>query len=335
MTLSQTALLTKQIITFSMLVIILGIVSFIGYKIWHSYYLAHLPIIEEKPDTKFGILTVPDFPQTTASSSSFSYSIDTQTGNLPQLGIDPGFEKLQKVYFVNKTFATLLSSQQSQNLAEKFNIATSPEILSDTDYRFSDTGKTLTVDLDSGNFIFERQATPSGNEALDDDTKLVSDFKNMLQNLGVLKDDLNSGLSKVIKLKPNVAQISLWPTSINGKPILTPQYDVSLVNAKVQKSADNIENYLSLNFSYFPIDLSTFATYPIKTSEQALEDLKSGKGIIAVEPPQSNASITSVYLGYFLGQSYSPYLEPIFVFQGPHFVAYVSAIKEEFQTQAR
>ncbi len=122
MTLSQTAIITKQIITFSIIFLILGISSFIGYKVWYAYYLAHLPVKEPTPDTKFGVLPQPNFPQSFVSSSNYTYSIDTTTGNLPKLGIDEGFDKLSKVYFIPQVFASLLSGEKSQKLAKEFNM---------------------------------------------------------------------------------------------------------------------------------------------------------------------------------------------------------------------
>lgn len=344
MTLSQTAVLTRQVIFIFSLTLILGTISFIGFNIWHAYYLAHLPPVEEKPDTKFGQLPPLNFPPSKVSSSNFSYSIDTSTGNLPKIGIDPGFDKLIKIYFVTKTFASLLSGEKSQNLAEKFNIQNPPEILSDTNYLFREDNKSLNVDLDSGNFIFKKEATFSGQESLDDDNKLVSDFEGVLQNLGVFKEDLKTGRTKVVLLKNDsgkliptdlrteavAVQISLWPTAIDKKPIFTSEYDRSEIFAVVLKSANNLDNYLTLNFTYYPIDTSTFATYPLKSAEVAFEDLKNGKGVISIEPAKSNVSITSMYLAYFLAQEYSPYLQPIFVFEGPHFAAYVAAVSPEF-----
>lgn len=337
MTLSQTAVLTKQVITLSSIAIVFGIVSFIGYKIWYAYYLANLPPVEEKPDVKFGQLPLPDFPQSTVSGSNFSYSIDTSTGNLPKVGTDLGFEKIVRIYFVTKTFATLLSGEKSKALAEKFDIKTSPQVLSEISYQFSENSKSLIVDLDSGNFIFKNNATISGKENLDDDNKLVADFERNLQILGVFQQYLGKGRNRVLHLREaesEIAQISLWPPPIDKKDIFTSQFDTSEIFAKVYKSADDLKNYLLLNFTYYPIELSTYATYPLKSSEKAFEDLKLGKGVIIVEPNIPQVSITSIYLGYFLPKNYNPYLQPIFVFEGPHFVAYVSAISEEFQTPA-
>lgn len=332
MTLSQTAILTKQIITLSIIIIVFGTISFVGYKIWHAYYLANLPPVEEKPDTKFGLLPAPEFVKSTVSSSNFSYSIDTVTGGLPKVGKDSGFEKLIKVYFTTKTVATLLSPERARNLAEKFGFDNKPRILSDTNYIYEGNDRFLNIDLNTGNFTYEKTATPSG-QTIDNDAKLVSDFQKILNKLGVSKPELSSGRSKVISLSPFVAQISLWPADLDNKPIVTPQFNISIVNAKVMHSADNIENYLSLNFTYYPVDTSTFATYPLKTAEQALEDLKFGKGSVVVVPDKPQVSITSVYLAYFIPENYSPYLLPVFVFEGPQFAAYVSAITEQFQAQ--
>ncbi len=349
MTLSKIAILTKQIITISIIAIILGTAIFIGYKIQRAYYLAHLPPKEEKPDTKFGLLSPPKFPQTNVSSSNFSYSIDTTTGGLPKVGVDKDFDKLIKVYFVVKTYASLLSPEKSQSLAEKFDLKVDPQIISETNYMFKDKNKTLNIDLDSGNFTYLNEATISATSTLDDEAKLVADFKNMLSTIGILKPDLNSGRTKIVYLRndngkftptdlkseASGAQISLWQASLDNKPIVTANFNKSYVNATVFNSAREIKNYLVLNFTYYQIDTSTFATYPLKTAEQAFEDLKSGNGIIVIEPPKSNVSITSIYLGYFLSESYSPYLLPVYVFEGPNFAAYVLAVAPEFQSQTK
>ena len=349
MTLTQTAILVKQIITISIITLVVGTISFIGYQIWYAYYLANLPPVEEKPDTKFGLLPQLNFPKSSVSTSNFSYSLDTTTGGLPKIGVDPGFEKIIKVYFVTQTFATLLAPEKSQDLAKKFGITTLPEILSETRYRFKDKDKVLLVDLDNGNFSYTKQASISGELNPDEDKKLISDFKQILSSLGVLKDDLKNGRDKITLLKTvggefvstmtqsetQVIQISLWPAAIDKKSIFATNFNKSLINATVLDSADKLDNYLNLNFTYYPIDTLTFATYPIKTAETAFDDLKSGKGIIMIEPDKPEVSITSVSLGYYLSENYSPYLQPIYVFEGPNFASYVAAIAEQFQAQAK
>lgn len=333
MTLTQTAILTKRVTAITTVVILLSLVGFIGYKIWHAHYLASLPPVEEKPNTKFGVLPPPDFPKTSVSSSNFSYSLDTQTGGLPKINVDPGFEKLVKVYFVIRPYATFLSPDKSQALADKFGIKSTPQIINETTYTFKDDTKTLTVDLDSGNFKYTNEATPSASGSLDEDTKLIEDFGGALNLLGVLKPELKEGRSKVTPESSSSATLSIWPKALDKKQIYTKDFNKALVNATIVNNASSLDNYLALNFTFFQVDENTFATYPTKTSEEAFADLKSGKGIVVVEPTNPKVSITSVSLGYFLGETYNPYLQPIFVFEGPGFVGFVPAVSAQFQQQ--
>lgn len=349
MTLTQTAAIVKQVIAISIATILLGSISMIGYSVWHAYYLAHLPPVEEKPDTKFGLLPTINFPESKISTSNFSYSLDTTTGGLPKTGVDTGFEKIAKVYFVTQTFTSFLSGDRAAALAANFGLITTPEIISETRYKYSNQNQTLIVNLDSGNFSYRNEATASANVILDDDNQLVSDFERILNSLGIIKDHFKTGRTKVILLKNTgdaliptqfrgeavAAQISLWPASIDKRSIFTADFDKALVYAIVSGSAGKLENYLSLNFTNYPIDTSTFATYPMKTAELALEDLKNGKGVVIIEPKSSQVSITSVYPGYYLTDEYSPYLQPIYIFEGPNFVAYINTISEEFQSPAK
>jgi|GEM_PF-1530318 hypothetical protein len=349
MTLTQAALLTRRAILFSIISLIVGITGLIGYNIWHAYYLASLPPVEEKPDIKFGLLPLPEFPQGSVSTSNFSYSLDTTTGGLPKLGMDEGFEKVVRVYFVTQTFATLLAPEKSTALAEKFEISSAPEIISETRYRYKEQNKTLLVDLDNGNFAYNKDSTPSANVNLDDDDKLISDFKQTLSALGILKEDLQDGRVRITYLKINGSQlsltqvkseavayqISLWPAAIDKRPIFTPDFNNALITAVISGEARDIDNYLALRFTHYPIDLSTYATYPTKTAEEAFDDLKTGRGTVIIAPDKPQVSVTSVSLGYYLSGSYSPYLQPIYVFEGPNFVSYVSAVSEQFQNQTR
>ena len=108
MTLTQAAGLTRKFILLSLILSILGIISFTGYKIWHARYLASLPPVEEKPDMKFGLLSELTLPKSKVSSSNFSYSLDTKTGNLPD------FPKVIKVFYSPKAQTGFLAPDKAQ-----------------------------------------------------------------------------------------------------------------------------------------------------------------------------------------------------------------------------
>lgn len=346
MTLTQAAVLTKQLVFSTIFLIIAGIGSFTGYQIWYEYYLSTIPPVEEKPDTKFGILPQADFPLSNVSSSNFTYSLDTITGNLPKVG-EEGFPKIIKVYFITKPYASLLSSEKSQELAAKFGINAQPQILTDTQYKFKEDEKTLDVDLDSGNFTYKNEASISAAENLDNENKLVTDFQSILKSTNIFKEDLTKGRTKVVLLKQTSkdlvptqlrtesigAQISLWPQEIDRKHIFTPEFDKSLISAIIINSSNDLENYKLLDFTYWPVDINIFATYPTKSPADAFSDLQSGKATIIIEPGKPQVSITSIYLGYYLSKSYSPYLQPIYIFEGPQFISYVSAVDKAFMEE--
>ena len=242
----------------------------------------------------------------------------------------------------------MLSADKSKALAKKFNITQieQPVIVSENIYKFQDQDKSLTVDLDSGNFKYINTASSSAQTVNNDDQTLIRNFNNILNALIGSKDGLDKGRNGVIylqnidgKLIPtnaradaNLAQISIWPNSIDDKAIYTSQKDKSLINTVVFNSADNINDYFNLNFINWSIDTTTFATYPAKSPDEALQNLQSGKGILISQPQKSQASITSITLGYYLSENYTPYLQPIYIFTGPDFVAYVPAVTDQYLT---
>lgn len=340
MSLTQTAIIVKQIIFFTVIFLIISLIAFVGYQAAYNYYISRRPPPEERPDTKFGTLPALDLPPSLAPSSNFTYSLDTVTGNLPRLDQDPGFKKIIKVYFIARPVATLLSPDRSVEFAAKFGITTPPQVLSETLYRFYQEGKTLTVELDTLNFKFANTKVTPSNELLPSDNNLIGSFKGFISNVGASRPDLNEGPARVTLLKEengkliptaarseaHFAHISLWPKAIEGKLIYSPKFNVSLISALISGSSGSIDNYLSIEYTYWQIDPSTFATYPAKTLDAAFEELKSGQGTVILSPQSANVSITSVNVGYYLPEKYTPFLQPIYIFEGPEFVAYVGAI---------
>lgn len=323
MTLTQTAILTKRLLVISAISLSLIVTGTIAYNYYQAYQRSKIPPVEEKPDLKFGILPQPNLPPISVASSDYGYSLDTVTGGLPE-----NLPKLIKVYFVPKLGTTLLSSERAKSLAQSLGFDIGPENLSEAERRFtSSLGGQLIINLDSGNFKFTRQiATPSAKTvAIDDQVKLVAELKTFLSSKNLMKPQLANGRSKVVS-----DTISLWQEDVDGLPIETDSYSSGLVKAVVSKNLPVEQKYLSLDYNFWLIDQTNFATYPLKKVATAYEELQAGLGTIVVKPTSSRVSITSVYLAYLLSEEYSPYLEPIYVFEGEGFVAYVPAIPSEY-----
>lgn len=342
MTLTQVAGFTQKFIVFSIIAVILSIISFLGYRIWYANYLANLPPVEEKPEIKWGSLPSPEFPPSKATATNFSYTIDTQSGLLSL----EKFPKISKVYFIPKGVTTFLAGQRATDIASKFGITTTPEILSETKYRFSSNDKNITINLDTSNFLYQKDASAAASTATpitNSTTQLAQDFKNFLSNKSLLNEEIREGPVKIGYYKFNdksliptdateaqAIQISIWPKDMDKKSIVTPSNEKSLISAIFVKSALDLENYITLDYVYWPIDQTTFTTYPLKTAEEGFNDLRAGKGVVILAPNNSQASVTSIKLSYFQGDKYSPYLQPVYVFEGPSFIAYVAAISNQY-----
>ena len=89
-----------------------------------------------------------------------------------------------------------------------------------------------------------------------------------------------------------------------------------------------------MNYTYYDVDLKTFGTYPIKTVSDAFKDLKVGKNTVLIKTPTSGqVSLRSIYLAYYQSENYTPYLQPVYVFEGENFAAYVVAIPNDYLAQ--
>jgi hypothetical protein len=135
MTLTQAAVLTRRSIIILGVLILLGISTKVGLDWYANYQLSKLPPIEEKAEMSFGGLPDPEFPSSKVSSSNFSYSIDTATGELPE------FPRLVKVYFIPKATLSLLAPDRAKSVANKLGFNNGPQIVSTENYIFTDDNR--------------------------------------------------------------------------------------------------------------------------------------------------------------------------------------------------
>lgn len=337
MTLTETASFTKKALVFGTVFLVFSGIVFAGYQYWYNkIYLPNLPVKEEKPDNKFGALPKLKLPINSISSSNYAYSLDTETGSLPG-----NIPKLVKVYPITPLSTDLLALDRAKALADKLDFKSGPEMLSSTQYRFMDQfGGEFLIDLDTGNFKYTHQessesASLQTNSQFLEDDRLNADFKSFLAGKNLLKDHLQGGrtstplFEKALKNESTFATLSIWQNDVDKLPVITPLFKLGLIKAIITKSSDEIYRFRTLEYTYWPVDLESPSTYPIITPDEAFSLLKSGEASVLIEPPFSKASITRVYLGYFLSDEYLPYLQPVYVFEGNQFSAVVAAINPD------
>lgn len=230
-----------------------------------------------------------------------------------------------KVYFIPQAGLTLLAPDRARALAEKLGFNIGPQTETPDTYTFSNeaNGK-LTINILTGNFSYQKNATPSAEILpFPEKNSLIQQFKTHLSTKIQLPRELENGRNNVIE-----DIVTLWPEHIDNLPIVTADYNLGLIKGKAITLEDGSVDFDSVTFTFWPVDLTSYSTYELKTPTQALEDLKGGKAYIARQPSSPQVSLTSVTLAYYQSQTYTPYLQPVYIFEGSSFIALVPAIKQ-------
>lgn len=334
MTLTETATFTKKAF------IVFGIITFLIIFAWSawSYYKNYIykppPPPEPKPDLNFGILPKLKLSESSASAT-YVYNLSTETGSLPE-----DLPKLMKVYSIAPLSTDLLALERSKKLADSLDFTNGPAMLTTTRYQFSDeNGGEFIVNLDTGNFKYSHNISSDSAHLLEDpdfedENRLTENFKRFLAGKDLLKDQLKDGRVEVIYEKPSksdsqFAIIYLWQQDIDKMPIVTSTFSQGLIKATANRFSDENTKFEKLDYIYWPIDVNNSATYPLITVDEAFKRLSDGKGSIIISPPTNIISIQKVYLAYYLSTEYQSFLQPVYVFEGKNFVAYIQAINED------
>jgi hypothetical protein len=254
-------------------------------------------------------------------SQSDIKTLDDAKAKARGLKFDPNgkqlFDTIPNVYIFSKTrepsSLTMniitglfsISYNINENSSVLNGIPPSPESAINQIKGFLGGGKFLPKDLQSGVSTTKYLKVQSGEfipAVSQSDAQLIK--VNLFRKPYGANEDVNA-------VTPEMPQANVWFIIAGGKgnPIIAGEYH------------------------YFAINESESATYPLKTSETAWEELKSGKAFIANagDNPDGNITIRKVYLGYYDAGQYAEYYQPVVVFEGDNdFYAYVPAITDEY-----
>lgn len=342
MTLTETAIMTKKTLLFGAIFSVVLIFAWAGYQYWYfQVYLPNQPVVEEKPEEQFGPLPKLALKENTADSKAYNYKLDTDTGGLPDK-----IPKLYKVYSVAQLATDLLALDRAKSLAGLIGFNRGSQAVSATQYKFLDqNGGELSINLDTGNFSMSRPVSTSSadiiesREQFQDADKIAADFKSYLSGKNLLKEQLRDGRVKVLYDRsqgdPTKAIVNIWQNDVDETPIVTPTFHEGLVKGMVTNFRDEPRRFVYLEYTFWPIDLQNSSTYPIKTPDEAYTNLQEGKAMVPFSQAKTGSfvSITKVYLAYFLNSDFIPFLQPVYVFEGPEFTGYVPAIRDEALAQ--
>lgn len=344
MNLTEIAFYTRGAIKYTIIFIILLIVGRLAWNVGFDIYISYFPPEPPPPTIAWGKLPTLHFPEK-PGLPAFSYALQTATGELPN------FTNQMPVYFMPKQQISFLKLEEAQGLASTLRFSGSGVPLSETIYRFSREGTSLTLDINTVN------KTLSVNYRLSDTPELLTlkpksqedaarEARSFLSSASLLTEDLQKGTTSLEFLRvdgdqlvtasslseANFVRVNFFRQPVGEVPVVTPNRKKANVWFLVTGSEDRDLRIIAGEYHYFPIDLAQSSTYPLKTAQAAWDELVTGKAYIAHYPAiDTKITVRKIYPAYYDSGTAQGFLQPVVVFEGDGgFVAYVSAVTPEF-----
>ena len=347
-TLTETAYYTRRAINWTILAVIIYILLRIFWSIFVVVWMIVFPPKPIPPNHAFGRLPAIKFLEVATPAAQLTFQLETIEGGVPVAS------ESATVYFMPKSPPNLLGLNKAQEFAGDLQFDPTPVAESKNVYRFNDLRdplRRLRYDIVSKNFIlrysFEQDASAFLNKNLPLSEAAKLETTTLLQSHDIYPEDFVKGTSTTtfLRLVANKLQtttslsqgdavrINFFRKPIGETPVVTPNPDEASISIILSGAPVMQKRIIQLAYTYWPVDYQITATYPLKSSSTAWEELQSGGGYIARYPTNGtqNAVVRDVFLAYY--DSYEPqtYLQPIFVFEGDNgFVGYVPAVSPQW-----
>lgn len=307
-----------------------------------AYKAAHPPYVP--PTVRYGILPKTVFPEKTFEKKTFTFELPNDTV--------PKFSDQAKVYIIYRPDSSFLALEEDKKTAKALGFSNEPVQIKTGVYEFQNTllNQTLTMNVTDSSFILKypylndqlllatgnlpnkETTTEIAKSFLEAGNKLAADLKEGEKKVTYWKIE-SSGLKSVSSLsEANIARIDFFRKDFfDGLKIMSSEVGRASVSILVTGATTEGKKIVEVNYKYANIDRESFSTYPIKTAEIAMNDLKLGNYWPAADTSKKDVVIRKIYLAYFEPVTLTNFMQPIFVFEGDgNFVAYVSAVTDKY-----
>ena len=351
--LTEISILSRKGVRYGIYLLILLLLARTTINLVRVIYLRIFPPAPPESTVVFGKLPRIPFPEKTPKEreqeQTLTYKIETADGKFPLLDIQ------QPVYAMPAIPQNINALDDAKNNAQRLDFLPSGRpILESTPniYVFQKRGApaTLTMNIITGIFsiFYDIAQDPTVLTGAPIDPERGSEQINTyLSGAGLLPEDLAKGRksTQFFKNEGNVfVEVdSLSEANFTKINVFRKNYglkeDIISVTPEMPEAnvwflvGSNIRQVVRAEYHYYPIDASKNGTYPLKTSEQAWEDLKSNKGFIVNSSKLSGNEVTvrKISLAYYDAGQFQEYYQPVVVFEGDNdFLAYVPAVTEDF-----
>lgn len=285
----------------------------------------------------FGKLPPLDVSEGVKAKKSINYALETISGDLSALASEA---KVFKIALGVSTFGALERTKMtvsSIGFGEPRRVEGLIAEFVDPD----DENRIITIDAISGNFelksnyVNDLAVVSSRPGSVDEAVSVATRFFNHfgLENEQFPPEKIETtfykpegaGLVEVPILSlANLVLVNFTRADIDKIKVISPQDKVSPARALVAK-----DKVVAAELSKATFALNKFATYPLKGTLRAFEDLKNGKGAFNKQPENNYFAIRDVAIAYLETKKYQEFLQPVYVFKSDRgLIAFVAAVDE-------
>ncbi|GEM_PF-2926283 len=313
----------------------LVVLFLVGKAIWKAVF----PPSPTPPTIAFDKLPVFDLSEG-IKNTGIEFRIETITGDLPVLS------SRAKVFRISEGDTTFGRIEKIKTLAAGLGFGKNPRVVGDNLYEFVDSrdeGRVFSIDIMDLNFNLESQfyndtsvigrSPGSEKDAIENTYNLFKQYnfdpKNFPENKATtrtLRIDGNKLVEVPSLSGASLIEVSFSRSEIDKLEVITPRQNLATAQALVAAS-----KIVSAKLGKQDIELNKFATYPLKGTQAAFNDLKAGKGAFNKEIGEGAFPIREVTIGYIEGVKHQDYLQPVYLFKSDSgLIAYVNAVSDSF-----
>lgn len=236
-----------------------------------------------------------------------------------------------------------------------FNTEEEKYLLNGTTATFENAQQKLVVDIRNFNFTFdtkfETQPDIFASTTIPIEQTISEQARAFLRRMDRYPDALSQGTEHIIYLRfdpqlkeftvvdsieeANVVEVDFFPPDVSGFPIVAPKYFNSqnyvVMVFSPQGSKGVTSRVIKAQVQYFDKNPAG-SPYPVKSGDEAWQELIGGKGIIVSAGQNSNKiTVRQMFMGYFEPDTYQEFFQPVYVFLGDNnFAAYVPAVSNMY-----
>lgn len=343
--LSKTAFYAQKTIKYGILGFLLLIIGKLAYDLFETQWEKTHPTPLPSPTVTFGKLPQLKYPKQEFDYPG-EYVLETSTGTFPQ------FTTQLRVFFSPFRQPNLLAFDRAKEKAAKLGFTQEPIKVNENIFRWTKdnpSGSILEMDIFTGTFkqnydwlqeidLFEKGSSPNMAKAEDIG-------KSFLKRIDSLETDLITGKteSSYLQYKGGIlipakslseadfTKVEIYRQDTDNLPVITAFENQGIISLLISGTQATGKKIARVEFNYYPINLDSQATYPLKTIAQAWENLKENKAYLVSFKGNEKATIRKIYLAYYDSQEPQEYLQPIYVFEGDEdFKAILPAIDQNW-----